>query len=164
MTGYLKFVDFGTAKDLIEVDLNGPEFVGTPEYMCPDTVNVKRSSTVGIEADIWALGVILYQMVLGYIPFAAPSPFLTFLRIERAKLEVMTCIFRIPLHGTTCRLCFSQEFGMYCSIVIEQSHKIDFLSINRMYAFNLPFLVSSLPFRFPVGAGLHCRLTAHSFE
>lgn len=79
--GYLKFVDFGTAKDLIEVDLNGPEFVGTPEYMCPGTVNVKRSSTVGIEADIWALGVILYQMVLGYTPFAAPSPFLTFLRI-----------------------------------------------------------------------------------
>lgn len=28
-TGHLKFVDFGTAKDFIHTDLNGPEFVGT---------------------------------------------------------------------------------------------------------------------------------------
>jgi hypothetical protein len=27
--GHLKFVDFGTAKDFIQTDLNGPEFVGT---------------------------------------------------------------------------------------------------------------------------------------
>lgn len=27
-TGHLKFVDFGTAKDFIHTDLNGPEFVG----------------------------------------------------------------------------------------------------------------------------------------
>lgn len=27
--GHLKLIDFGTAKDLIETDLNGPEFVGT---------------------------------------------------------------------------------------------------------------------------------------
>lgn len=36
--GHLKFVDFGTAKDLIETDLNGPEFVGTPEYMSPGMI------------------------------------------------------------------------------------------------------------------------------
>jgi len=33
LDGHLKFVDFGTAKDLIQTDLNGPEFVGTPEYV-----------------------------------------------------------------------------------------------------------------------------------
>ena len=27
-TGHLKFVDFGTAKDFLQPDLNGPEFVG----------------------------------------------------------------------------------------------------------------------------------------
>jgi hypothetical protein len=27
--GHLKFIDFGTAKDFIQTDLNGPEFVGT---------------------------------------------------------------------------------------------------------------------------------------
>lgn len=50
--GYLKFVDFGTAKDFLEPNLNGPEFVGTPEYMCPGTVKVKRDAYVGIEADL----------------------------------------------------------------------------------------------------------------
>lgn len=28
VAGHLKFVDFGTAKDYIQTDLNGPEFVG----------------------------------------------------------------------------------------------------------------------------------------
>jgi hypothetical protein len=29
----LKFIDFGTAKDLIQTDLNGPEFVGTRTWV-----------------------------------------------------------------------------------------------------------------------------------
>ena len=31
--GYIKVTDFGTAKDMVDEDLNGPAFVGTPEYM-----------------------------------------------------------------------------------------------------------------------------------
>lgn len=83
--GHLKFIDFGTAKDLLEPDLNGPEFVGTSEYMSPQTV---RNKKCGLEADLWALGVMLFQMFLGFTPFAAPSPYLIFLRIKRAKLRV----------------------------------------------------------------------------
>lgn len=63
--------------------------------MCPGTVNVKGKSTVGLEADIWALGVVLHQMVLGYTAFAAPSPFLTFLRIKRARLRVSNSLILI---------------------------------------------------------------------
>ena len=33
---------YSTAKDLIQTDLNGPNFVGTADYMSPDTVNGKR--------------------------------------------------------------------------------------------------------------------------
>lgn len=91
--GFLKFVDYGTSKDLLETDLNGPEFVGTPEYMCPGTVKVKSNAKVGIESDLWALGVTLFQMFMGYTAFAAPSPFLTFLRIKRAKVEVRETCF-----------------------------------------------------------------------
>ena len=82
--GHLKLIDFGTSKDLIETDLNGPEFVGTPEYMSPQTVN---SKPVGIEADLWSLGVIVFQIFSGYTPFAGASPYLTFLRIKRGLLE-----------------------------------------------------------------------------
>ncbi len=88
-SGHVKFVDFGTAKDLINTDLNGPEFVGTPEYMSPATVG---SKTVGPEGDLWAMGVVLYQMITGYTPFAAPSPYLGFLRTKRCLLRLPTFI------------------------------------------------------------------------
>ena len=81
--GHLKLIDFGTAKDLVDTDLNGPEFVGTPEYMSPQTLN---SKSVGVEADLWALGVVAYQIFAGYTPFGASSPYLTFLRIKRGLL------------------------------------------------------------------------------
>ena len=86
--GHLKFIDFGTAKDLLETDLNGQEFVGTPEYMCPQTVSSKKTSNVGIEADLWALGVVLYQMIMGKTPFGSVSHYLTFLRIKRGRINV----------------------------------------------------------------------------
>lgn len=83
--GHVKVIDFGTAKDILETDLNGPDFVGTAEYMCPSTVNSQAS---GVEADLWALGVILYQILFGYTPFAAHTPYLTFLRIKKGKVRL----------------------------------------------------------------------------
>jgi 3-phosphoinositide dependent protein kinase-1 len=78
-------VDFGTAKDLFQPDLNGPDFVGTAEYMAPSTVNNRPG---GVEVDLWALGAVLCQMILGYTPFGSASPYLVFLRIKRAFLRV----------------------------------------------------------------------------
>ena len=37
--GHVIVIDFGTAKDLLQTDLNGPEFVGTPDFMAPESVN-----------------------------------------------------------------------------------------------------------------------------
>lgn len=87
LIGHLKFIDFGTAKDLIQTDLNGQEFVGTPEYMSPDTIEAKKGTNVGIDADLWSLGIILYQLLLGATPFHAPSPYLNFLRTKRSYLQ-----------------------------------------------------------------------------
>ena len=36
-------IDFGTAKDLIYTNLNGPEFVGTPDFMSPEAVKVRNA-------------------------------------------------------------------------------------------------------------------------
>lgn len=83
--GHLKFVDFGTAKDLVQVDLNGPEFVGTPEYMSPLAVG---SKVCGPETDLWAMGAVLYQMITGSTPFNGASPYLAFLKIKRALVRV----------------------------------------------------------------------------
>merc|ERR1712186_93072 len=37
--GHVVLIDFGTAKDLVRTDLNGPEYVGTPDFMSPECVN-----------------------------------------------------------------------------------------------------------------------------
>lgn len=89
-TGILKIIDFGTAKDLNQTDLNGPEFVGTPDYMCPTTVKGRTlsSDAEAISADLWALGVIVYQLFFGVPAFQAPSPYLTFLRIQRGNVRI----------------------------------------------------------------------------
>jgi 3-phosphoinositide dependent protein kinase-1 len=87
--GHIKYVDFGTAKDLFQTDLNGPEFVGTPEYMSPSTLSSKKGRGVGPEADLWSLGVVLYQLYLGVTAFHAASPYLIFLKVKR-------CFLRLP--------------------------------------------------------------------
>jgi serine/threonine protein kinase len=81
----MKFVDFGTCKDLIQKDLNGQEFVGTAEYMSPEVVESEES---GPETDLWSLGVVFYQMLAGYTAFLAASPYLSFLRIKRALIRM----------------------------------------------------------------------------
>lgn len=62
--GYIKLVDFGTAKVL-----SGRTFsvVGTPHYMAPEVVLGKG---YGLAVDLWSLGVVIYEMVCGMVPFA----------------------------------------------------------------------------------------------
>ena len=67
--------DFGIAKIIDEeltVDLTGTSAtVGTPEYMAPEQV---ISKTVDGRADMYALGVVFYEMVTGRKPFTADTP------------------------------------------------------------------------------------------
>jgi len=62
-TGYLKLVDFGCAKIL-----GGRTFTlcGSPEYVAPEVLLGKG---YGTGVDIWALGVLVYEMAVGFSPF-----------------------------------------------------------------------------------------------
>jgi eukaryotic-like serine/threonine-protein kinase len=64
--------DFGLAKSLGEVDgmTQSGEMLGTPRYMAPEQVEAKH---VDARTDIYALGLILYEMVTGDVPFTAES-------------------------------------------------------------------------------------------
>jgi len=85
-TGYLKLVDFGFAKH-VKPDADGNPgltytLCGTAEYLAPEIVNSKGH---GKGADWWALGVVIYEMLAGYPPFYANSPFEIYQQILKAQ-------------------------------------------------------------------------------
>ncbi|OQR95477.1 3-phosphoinositide-dependent protein kinase, partial [Thraustotheca clavata] len=83
--GHLRIVDFGTAKNLEDTTLNGPNFVGTPEYMSPETIDNKPVDTT---VDLWALGCIIHQLLTGDTPFQGGSPYLCFLKVQAGTFDL----------------------------------------------------------------------------
>jgi serine/threonine protein kinase/Tol biopolymer transport system component len=70
--GVVKILDFGIAKLAGASDLTGTEHrIGTPSYMAPEQ---SRKGTVDSRADLWALGVVLYEMITGRRPFRGANP------------------------------------------------------------------------------------------
>ena len=70
-TGEVKLIDFGIAKagDTPSLTMTG-DVVGTLEYLSPEQV---KGGAADARCDIWALGVLLYEMVAGHVPFKSPT-------------------------------------------------------------------------------------------
>lgn len=82
--GYVKLVDFGFAKKLP----NGKRTMticGTPEYLAPELINNKGG--YGLSVDIWALGVLLFELICGHPPFFDQNPFSIYRKILKGKVE-----------------------------------------------------------------------------
>jgi serine/threonine-protein kinase len=72
--GNAKIMDFGIARFLRAKGLTGEGLViGTLEYMSPEQVEGKE---VDQRSDIYSLGIILYEMVTGRVPFEGDTPFI----------------------------------------------------------------------------------------
>jgi serine/threonine-protein kinase len=83
----VKVLDFGVARDLAcKTDpgtTNGSASVGSPAYMSPEQV---WGEEVGPAADLWAMGVVAFEMLTGRCPFADETLAKVFERIIRAPL------------------------------------------------------------------------------
>lgn len=98
--------DFGIAK-ILESDEEAADLteygvgIGTPDYMAPEQGVGKADN----RSDIYALGVVFYQMVTGRLPFKADTP-----------MAVMLMKAQIPYHAhpiyprppANCRKCSNQ--------------------------------------------------------
>jgi serine/threonine protein kinase/tetratricopeptide (TPR) repeat protein len=70
--GKARIMDFGIARSLSGKSTTGAGvMIGTPEYMSPEQVEGKD---VDQRSDIYSLGVILYEMVTGRLPFVGETP------------------------------------------------------------------------------------------
>jgi serine/threonine protein kinase/tetratricopeptide (TPR) repeat protein len=71
--GNVRIMDFGIARSLEAKRITGAGvMIGTPEYMSPEQVEGKE---IDQRSDIYSLGVILYEMVTGRVPFEGDTPF-----------------------------------------------------------------------------------------
>ena len=62
----------------------GMTFVGTAEYVSPEVLGDKPAE---FGADIWALGIMIYQMFYGKTPFKERTNYLVFRKIEQLKID-----------------------------------------------------------------------------
>ncbi|MEO8435874.1 MAG: protein kinase [Pyrinomonadaceae bacterium] len=75
---WAKVLDFGIAKITERVGSFDPGItapnliIGTPQYMSPEQCS--QSSELDSRSDIYSLGVILYEMLIGHVPFTGESP------------------------------------------------------------------------------------------
>src|SRR5690242_6474709 len=68
-SGLLKVADFGTSR-FLEIAAHGTTVIGSPPYMAPEQFHGKAV----FASDVYSLGVTMYQMLTGLLPYATPSP------------------------------------------------------------------------------------------
>jgi serine/threonine protein kinase/Flp pilus assembly protein TadD len=75
--GRVVLTDFGIARAVEQPEAEGGQagLLGTPEYMAPEQVD--GSGEITTASDIFALGVTLFEMLTGKLPFVAATPMLT---------------------------------------------------------------------------------------
>lgn len=67
--GLVKVADFGTSR-FLEIAAHGTTVIGSPPYMAPEQFQGKAV----FASDIYSLGVTMYQMLTGSLPYSTPAP------------------------------------------------------------------------------------------
>jgi serine/threonine-protein kinase len=68
-SGQVKVADFGTSR-FLEIAAHGTTVIGSPPYMAPEQFQGKAV----FASDVYSLGVTMYQMLTGVLPYDTPSP------------------------------------------------------------------------------------------
>jgi eukaryotic-like serine/threonine-protein kinase len=103
--GYVKILDFGLAK-LTELQTTDSEtetptllqsnpglVMGTVQYMSPEQA---RGKNVGVRTDIWSLGIVLYELLTGRVPFSGETPSHVMVSLMEDELPPLTVHANVP--------------------------------------------------------------------
>ena len=103
--GYVKILDFGLAK-LTELPTTDSELekstllqsnpglvMGTVQYMSPEQARGKK---VDARTDIWSLGIVLYELVSGRVPFTGETPSHVMVSLMENELPPLTSHTELP--------------------------------------------------------------------
>lgn len=86
VNGHVRIADFGLSKVLKSTDgrlKRTDTFCGTREYVAPEMI---RGDMYDTSLDIWAFGILLYEMLSGRTPFYSPQHNQIYKRIEKAPI------------------------------------------------------------------------------
>jgi len=133
-SGRVRLLDFGISRLLdAEVRLTMPGCtMGTPAYMAPEQVD-PRSSGVDARADLYALGLILYEMLVGAVPF----------RREGLTGMLQEILGGNPMSPRKVRSDVPEELDRICCIATERDPERRFPSAAAMARALEDFLAST---------------------
>ena len=86
----IKLIDFGSCEIFSEIKKESNRRIGTPSYSSPEIIN---GENYGYECDIWAMGVLMYFLLSGKLPFDGINPNDIFNSVKNKKISFDNAIW-----------------------------------------------------------------------